>query len=180
MLNAEFADTGELATAFPAHVPPVRAGGVGVAAIGTSFVFRGVRRSVRDHGAFRKAKFVAVCLGHARPGSSELEPCTLTAATVEELAALHPSEATLRGKPGQGGEQVVLALFSDDKLDDEKFTLAKKDHEERRKALEETKSHVERQAMLSQWRTEGLPDPRRAFPEPQIVGLLSDSIRPTN
>jgi hypothetical protein len=179
MINATtdaFQDVGELATAYPAIVVPPRPGGIGVAAVGSSHVFRDVRRTVRERASHKDAKCIAVCLGHTRPGQVELTPCPLTAATLEELADKHDSPERLRGDKRKGnGVQVVLALFSEDRLDDEGYRRAKSDHDERAKALKETTSHVERQAMLSQWRTERLPDPRMPFPPPQIVGLLSDT-----
>ena len=180
--NDAFKDVGELATAYPAIVIPPRPAAIMTATVGSSHVFRGVRRQVRDVSSFKHCKMHAVCLGHTVPGRPDLEPCDKTAATLDELIALHPTRDELRGRKGRGeGRQVVIALWSDDQVDPEGYKRAKGDHEERLAALKGSKemptSHVERQAMLSQWRSEGLVDPRLPFPAPQPIGLLSDEDR---
>ena len=183
MLNSAtdaFKDVGEMATAYPAIVVPPRPAGILVAAIQSKHHFKGSIRTVRDVSSFRDCKTHAVCLGHTTPGLVELTPCSLTAATLDELIRLHPSPDELRGKKGAGkGRQIVVALWSDDQLDPDGYKRAKADHEERAKALTGSKetptSHVERQAMLSQWRAERLPDPRTPFPACEVIGLLSDT-----
>ena len=161
----------------PAISKPKIQGGVLVAKIDSSFVYKGRRYRTREASAFRGKKVVAVCLGKRRTGAGQtnaLEPCECGEHPVAKgedpfaaIVAAHPTEGELRKRH----EQHVVALFCSELLDPEGHVERVRVHKERVEALAKA-NPVERQALIAEWKT----DPRTPgnAPVEEFVGLLSD------
>lgn len=135
--------------------------------------------TVRERAHYPKAKVVAKCLYFRNNGQVQKCPyCAETASRGEDgfdgLRETHPSP----GEAAKIGAQHVWALYSEDPVNPELYKMKKAEHQDRVEAYKDPKSSwAEKQHMLSLWAQQGLSDPRYPFPEPEILGFLSDNLR---
>jgi hypothetical protein len=172
-----FRENEDTSTLYPVHSMPPKVGAIFIAAINSTHVVatpegRGGHFTVRELAKFPDAEVRAICLGAQKTvnGAPITIPCSLEAATLEDLVRLHGTPQELK----KARTSHVVAYWSSDPLNPEEWERLKADHDERAEAYASTKSYVEKQALLSQWRAERMTDVRYPFPIANVIGLLTN------